>query len=140
MLDFEQYKKEQDAAEAAYEAALRKKKPHELTPEEIGYIVDKNNAFEGKTLDKNAERRYEELAGMVALLLNSDGALQTLAFPPDKSKPNAQISIDFSMAFRMEALEMDTLSAALSLCDILNIAPYNGGVRMTFTVKNIWRK
>lgn len=140
MPDFEQYKKEQDEAEAAYEAELRKKKPHELTPEEIGYLADQNEAFEGKTLDKNAERRYEELAGMVALLLNSDSALQTLAFPPDKSDPNAQISIDFSMAFRMEALEMDTLSAALSLCDVLNIVPYNGGIRMTFTVKNVWRK
>ena len=88
MLNFEQYKREQDEAEAAYEAELRKKKPHELTPEEIGYLADQNEAFEGKTLDKNAARRYEELAGMVALLLNSDSALQTLAFPPDKSDPN----------------------------------------------------
>lgn len=140
MLDFEQYKKEQDEAEAAYEAELRKKKPHELTPEEIGYLADQNEAFVGKTLNKNAEERYQTLAVTVAQLLNCDSALQTRAFPPDKSDPNAQISIDFSKAFRMEAFEMDTLSAALSLCDVLNIVPYNGGIRMTFTVKNIWQK
>ena len=140
MLDFEQYKKEQDEAEAAYEAALRKKKPHELTPEEIGYIVDQNNAFVGKTLDKGAEGRFNLLRETVAKMLEIDGARQTLTSPPDKSKPNAQISIDYGCVFSMDDDEIETFMTALAMSNSLCIACDEEGVRLTFEVKNIWQK
>ena len=146
MLDFEQYKKEQDEAEAAYEAALRKKKPYELTPEEIGYLVDKNNAFEGKTLNKGRLAIYNMVCRYVAALLDCDGAIQTVTTPPDKSKPHAMVSIDFKSVNlgmendgKFEGAISDFMSA-LSLCDHFYFGGHDGVTRFTFLVKNIWEK
>lgn len=146
MLDFEQYKKEQDEAEAAYEAELRKKKPHELTPEEIGYLADQNEAFVGKTLNKGKLAVYEMVCRYVAMLLDCDGAIQTVTTPPDKSSPHAMVSIDFkSVNLGMENDEsldgdISNFMSALSFCDHFYFGEHDGVTRFSFLVKNIWEK
>ena len=136
MIDFSAYKKEQDEAEAAYEQELRNKHRDDLTPQEITYLIEKNESFEGDYVDKRQLAKFDKLRELAAQFTNAcDYTIRAGTRFPMPNEPYGMVMIDLGEQahFSGDALRILSKMAATASYGGIGIIEIDGCDKTRFT-------
>lgn len=151
MIDFNEYKREQQKAEAAldaeraaekaYEQELRDKPISETTSEELAYLGALNSSFHGTHIDKANLERYNEICGLaVEFLEQSEFAEHIKTREPSATERHGYIYVDTSKYMDIHPKEHPIFMKMLTLCDDFGISDFGGHLRLTFTVRDVFKE
>ena len=144
MIQFEDYKRdlaaEQAAAELAFEEELRQKPISLLTPQEIGILYDLNESFCGVDADVEKLRQYAMLKDAVVRFVSDCAeAHQLTEHEPTQEERNAVIRMDVKAITTMSKEESALLADALRAADFVVVSLVDDYIRYSFSVENIWK-
>ena len=141
MIDFISYKREQDAAEAAYDAERAKR--GEMTPEEFDALVAKAEAFHGERLNKKNLERYQKIRDNMYKLMEIEGAVKAAEERPSPDREHANIHLYLSDCYGTQVRNLQPFIEAISLADEFTITTTDEApaeVQLTWTVYDIYEK
>ena len=141
MIDFTTYKREQDAAEAAYDAERAKR--GEMTPEEFDAIAAKAEAFHGEHLNKGNLDRYERIRENMYKLMEFEGAIKASEEKPSQDREHANIHLYLSDVYGTQVKNLFPFIEAISLADEFTISTSDdpqAAIQLSWTVYDIYEK
>jgi hypothetical protein len=112
----------------------------ELTPEEVGQLVDRNESFSGTTASFPKVQRYNDIKATVTQLLQRNQSANGLSeSAPARSHRNASVYLDVQQVFTMKRRDIALLMKAMEQCDVLTITAYpNRTTLLSFRVNGVW--
>ena len=141
MIDFISYKREQDAAEAAYDAERAKNLT--MTPEEFDAIVAKAERFQGTRLNKKNLERYMHIRSLMYDLMDIPGAVKASEEKPAQNRYYADVHPYLSDCYGTQTKHLKPLLDAISLADEFTITTTDEApaeIQLTWTVYDIYEK
>lgn len=139
MIDFIAYKREQDAAEAAYDAERAKNLT--MTPEEFDELVAKANSFHGEHLNKENLARYMHIRSLMYDLMDIPGAVKASEERPSPDSFHATVHLYLSDCYGTQVKNLQPLIEAIKLADEFTISTSDeppAEIQLSWTVFDIY--
>ena len=141
MIDFTTYKREQDAAEAAYDAERAKR--GEMTPDEFDALVAKAEKFHGEHLNKGNLDRYETIRSLMNSLMEIPGSVKASEEAPSPNREHATIHLYLSDVYGTKSKNLFPFVQAINLADEFTISTSDdpqAAIQLSWTVYDIYEK
>jgi hypothetical protein len=112
----------------------------ELTPEEVGQLVDRNESFSGTTASFPKVQRYNDIKATLTQLLQRNRCTTALSeSAPARNHRCAQLYLDLSRISILKRRDIALLVKALEKSDELVVAVCESHTpRMTFSLNGVW--
>lgn len=149
MIDFNDGKRklEQEQAEAeAWEADLRNRAmnhPETISYDEINILAELNESFVGDYMDEKAKERYDQICDLAHGIIQESKYAQRLTYgDPERTKRHASVYLDMGYVMAFYDLPLALLKTMIELSDDFGIAysEDHGNIRLSFTVRDVWKK
>lgn len=116
--------------------------PTMMTPEKLGELLDRIEAYEGKTLDMAKAQRFRQLVERAFWLYSNSTSVP--AYEAEKisaSHPHAIVWIEIK---RLTALKGDAAKAFAAMSELADDIFFSGikddVIRITFSVLSVWKE
>ena len=118
-----------------------KKKLNEMTAREVYDCLDKLGTFQGRTINLEKARGYKRMENIVRELKRVEPEVRAIRLlPPEASQPNGMVCVDLGTYALLERESKALLVELLSLADYMATAAGEKGVRLSFSVMDVWEE
>lgn len=141
MIDFITYKREQDAAETAYNA--ERVKNLTMTPEEFDALCGHAEHFHGEKLNTKNLERYQKIRDLMYDLMNIEGAVKASEELPSQDSYYANIHLYLADCYGTQVKNLAPLITAIGLADEFTITTTDDSraeIQLTWTVYDIYEE
>ena len=112
---------------------------NKMTCQEVWDRIQEVENFEGRTANMAAAKLYKEMEKTVRNLQRVEREVKGVKFfPPEPSKANAMVCVDFAHAALLEGTSKSLLADLISQADAMYVSAVDGNVRLSFSVCDVW--
>ncbi len=142
-IDFTEFKKEQDAAKAAYD--VERFFTGRMSVEEFDALVARSLEFHGERLNKKNLERYEQIKDRLYALMEIHGAIKASEESPSKDRcyANLHLYVSGTNCYGTQVKNLKPFIEAIQLADEFTISFAENdpeAVKLTWTVYNIYEE
>jgi hypothetical protein len=113
----------------------------DYTPEEIAEMHDRNENFNGVQANFVKIKLYQKIhEGLVDFMGVCRDVRQVDGYAPNPKEKHAMLWVDFAPAAILDKTETEMLASIMNMADGTVISAVDGGVRISFDVRDIWEK